>query len=104
MTILGKNATDNPALLLTKGSSTVLNSLLSVDGGVSGTFTANGATEVIVADKNIGPDSVLLFGLKTASGTVAGVFQSSVVAGTSFGVKSVALNASTYNYLIINPR
>lgn len=68
--------------------------------GKAGTFTANGATEVIVNTTAWADTSTLSIGLKTVGGTPAPVFQSSSVPGTSFGITSVALNTSVYNYTI----
>jgi hypothetical protein len=70
---------------------------------VNGTFTANGATAVVVADTNITANSVVMFGLKTVGGTPAGApFMSAVTPGTGFSVKAAAGDTSVYNYLIIN--
>lgn len=68
----------------------------------TGTFTATGATEVVISNTNIGANSVVTYGLKTAAGTIAGApYMSSVTAGTSFGVKAGASDTSVYNYTII---
>jgi hypothetical protein len=67
----------------------------------SGTFVANGATAVVVADTRVTANSVIAFGLKTVGGTPAGQpFLSAVTAGTGFSVKAVAGDTSTYNYTI----
>jgi hypothetical protein len=68
----------------------------------SGTFVANGATAVVVADTNVTANSVINFGLKTVGGTPAGApFLSAVTAGTGFSVKVAAGDTSTYNYQIV---
>ena len=70
----------------------------------TGTFTANGSTEVTVSDTNITASSTVEFGLNTAAGTIAGSpYMSSIVAGTSFGVKAGASDTSVYNYTIVTP-
>lgn len=66
-----------------------------------GTFTANGATEVVVADINVKADSIITWSLKTVGGTPAAVYESSArVVDTSFSIKSTAGNTSIYNYVI----
>lgn len=69
----------------------------------SGTFTANGSTAVTITDANITANSVVMFGLKTPNGTIAGQpYMSAVTAGTSFQVKAGASDTSAYNYVILN--
>lgn len=66
-----------------------------------GTFTANGATAVVVANTAVSANSVITFTLKTVGGTPAGApFLSAVTAGTGFSVKAVAGDTSVYNYQI----
>lgn len=79
-----------------------IGSLDALPSGQFGTFTATGATEVVVANVNVTANSVFLFGLKTAAGTILGSpYESSVTPGTSFGVKCGASDTSVYNYRII---
>lgn len=74
----------------------------SINAGGTGTFTANGASAVVVADASITANSVIVYGLKTIGGTPAGApFESAVTAGTGFSVKAVAGDTSIYNYTII---
>lgn len=69
----------------------------------SGTFTANGATEVVVPATNVTANSTIIVGLKTAGGTILGTpYMSSVTVGTSFGMKAGASDTSVYNFLIFN--
>ena len=86
-----------------KGGAWFANSSLTmIPSAVRGTFTATGATEVVVSNVNITANSVVVFGLKTAAGTIAGApYMSSVTAGTSFGVKAGASDTSVYNYAIL---
>jgi len=70
-------------------------------GNVSGTFVANGSSEVTIANSNVTSNSVIIFGLKTASGSITGApFQSSVSPGVGFGVKASSGDTSAYSYLI----
>lgn len=69
--------------------------------GASGTFTANGATAVVVANANVTATSVISYGLKTVGGTPAGhPFESAITPGTGFSVKAAAGDTSVYNYAI----
>jgi hypothetical protein len=64
-----------------------------------GTFTANGATSVVVADKSITSRSCIVFTLKTVGGTPAGSpYLFAVTPGTGFTVRAVAGDTSIYNY------
>lgn len=70
--------------------------------GTSGTFTANGATAVVVAAPKVTANSQIQMTLKTVGGTPAGApFLSAITPGTGFQVKSVAGDTSVYNYTII---
>lgn len=74
----------------------------ATNAGANGTFTANGATAVVVANTNITANSVVVYGLKTVGGTPAGApFMSAVTAGTGFSVKAAAGDTSVYSYSII---
>ena len=66
-----------------------------------GTFVANGATPVVVANPSVSANSVILFGLKTVGGTPAAPFLVTVTPGTGFSVESGASDTSTYNYIIL---
>jgi hypothetical protein len=68
----------------------------------TGTFTANGATAVVVANTAVTANSQIMITLKTVGGTPAGQpFLSAITAGTGFSVKSVAGDTSVYNYMIV---
>jgi hypothetical protein len=71
--------------------------------GSSGTFTANGATPVTVADTAVTANSLIIFTLKTVGGTV-GAYPSvkTITAGTGFTVGATASDTSVYNYRIIS--
>ena len=66
-----------------------------------GTFIANSGTHVTVANTNVTANSVIMFGLKTAGGTVAAPFVDTVTPGTGFTVNSGGSDTSTYNYVIL---
>ena len=66
-----------------------------------GTFTANSGSAVTVANTYVTANSVILFGLKTASGTPAAPFLVTVTPGTGFTVNSGGSDTSTYNYIIL---
>lgn len=85
--------------------------LLPVDNGsplntslrcLSGTFTLDGVTPVVVPVAAITADSFVLIGLNTPAGTVgaAPVVQSKI-AGASFTVLGTALDTSIYRFLIL---
>lgn len=83
-------------------TTTGLGTFGTVDIAAKGTFVATGSS-VTVADTNITANSVVLFGLKTVGGTIAGApFMLTVTPGTGFTVNAGASDTSTYNYAIIN--
>lgn len=69
---------------------------------VIGTFTANGATTVTVANAAFSPGSSVIITLKTVGGTV-GVLPHLLTAtpGTGFTVSGTASDTSVYNYSIL---
>jgi len=67
----------------------------------SGSFVANGATPVTVADARITANSNVLITLKTVGGTVGAIPAiQTITAGTGFTVAGTALDTSTYVYEI----
>ena len=67
----------------------------------TGTFTANGATAVVVADANVYAGCQIAITLLTVGGTPAGApFLSAITPGTGFSVKAVAGDTSIYQYRI----
>jgi hypothetical protein len=69
-----------------------------------GTLTLNGATEVTVNTTAVSATSRIFLTVQAPGGTPAGVaYVSSRVAGTSFGVKGIALDTSTVAWLIVEP-
>lgn len=75
----------------------------SIPGFYSGTVTLNGATPVEVDDKRVGPDSSIVFTLKTVGGTVSPNAPNvlTITPGTGFTVGGTASDTSIYTYLII---
>lgn len=71
--------------------------------GSSGTFTANGASAVTVANTAVTANSVIIITLKTVGGTV-GAYPAikTITAGTGFTVAATASDTSVYNYRIIS--
>jgi hypothetical protein len=67
-----------------------------------GTFTANGTTNVVVANSNVTADSVIVVTLKTVGGTVGAVPSvKTITPGTGFAISGTASDTSVYNYRII---
>lgn len=71
--------------------------------GTSGTFTANGATPVTVANTAVTANSLIIFTLKTVGGTVGAIPRCvTITPGTGFDVNCTASDTSVYNYRIIS--
>lgn len=71
--------------------------------GSSGTFTANGATPVTVANTAVTENSIIVFTLKTVGGTVGAIPRCvTITPGTGFNVNCTASDTSVYNYRIIS--
>lgn len=70
----------------------------------SGTVTLTGATPVTVAAANVTANSVIVFTIKTAAGTVSANAPNvlTITPGTGFTVGGTALDTSLYNYVILN--
>lgn len=66
-----------------------------------GTFTCTGGGTPTVTNSTISANSVVMFGLKTAGGTPAMPFMTTVTAGTSFVVTCGGSDTSVYNYVIL---
>lgn len=68
----------------------------------SGTFVANDATSVTVANTAVTANSQILMTLKTVGGTILGLpYIMTITPGTGFTVRAGAADTSTYNYTII---
>lgn len=76
------------------------NQIHSVGRQLGGTFTANGTTEVAIANPAVKANSRISITLKTAAGTPNNVYLFSITPGTGFSIKSAASNTSVYNYWI----
>jgi hypothetical protein len=69
-----------------------------------GTGTLNGATEVTISTTAVTASSRIFLSIQAPGGTPAGaIYVSSRIAGTSFGVKGVALDTSTFAWMIVEP-
>lgn len=67
-----------------------------------GTFVANGATPVTVADAGVTLNSIIIPSLNTVGGTVGAIPRVvTITAGTGFTINGAASDTSTYNYLRI---
>jgi hypothetical protein len=71
--------------------------------GRSGTVTLNGATPVAVANKLITANSVVVFTVKTVTGTISPSAPNvaTITPGTGFTVAGTASDLSVYNYTIL---
>lgn len=69
----------------------------------TGTFTANGASSVTVANDLVTGDSAIVITLKTVGGTVGAIPSiKTITPGTGFTVSGTASDTSVYNYTIFN--
>ncbi len=67
-----------------------------------GTFVANGATSVVVADTAVDAGSNIFISLNTVGGTVGAIPSvKTITPGVGFTVSGTASDTSTYNYLIV---
>ncbi len=70
--------------------------------GLIGTFVANGATPVTVANANVAITDAIIISLNTVGGTVgAQPHLATITAGAGFTVVATASDTSTYNYCLI---
>lgn len=71
-------------------------------GGATGTFVANGASAVTVANAAVTENSAIIVTLKTVGGTVGAIPAiQTITPGTGFTIAGTSLDTSTYNYLIL---
>lgn len=71
-------------------------------GTTAGTFTANGATSVVVTTTAASDTMIVVMSLRTVGGTPAGApYIFAKTNGTSFSVRAVAGDTSVYNWAII---
>ena len=72
--------------------------------GKCGTFVLNGATPVTVSNTSIAITDTIVCSLNTVGGTVgtSGPNVRTITAATGFTIAGVALDTSTYNYVIIS--
>ena len=71
-------------------------------GTTAGTFTANGATSVVVNTTAASDTMIVVMSLRTVGGTPAGApYVFAKTNGTSFSVRAAAGDTSVYNWAII---
>lgn len=68
-----------------------------------GTFTANGATQVVITEPTVTANSSIIITLKTVGGTVSPSvpYIDTITVGTGFTTKGTASDTSVYNYLVV---
>lgn len=66
-----------------------------------GTVTCTGGGTPTVTNSHVTANSVVMFGLKTASGTPAVPIMTTVTAGTGFSITCGGSDTSVYNYLVL---
>jgi hypothetical protein len=66
-----------------------------------GTFTANGASDVTVAEAGIARNDLISISLNTVGGTVGAIPRlTTITPGTGFTVAGTASDTSIYNYVV----
>lgn len=98
--VQGVDATGAPAATLEQTTTQAIANLSPADL-TKGSFTANGASAVTVADTAVTADSIITFTLKTVGGTV-GAYPAikTITPSTGFTVAATASDTSVYNYQI----
>lgn len=66
-----------------------------------GTFICTGGGTPSITNSRVTANTVVMFGLKTAAGTPAMPYMTTVTAGTGFTVTCGGSDTSTYNYVIL---
>ena len=94
--------TDLTGLGLPSQLANVVANLVGINTGLSGTFTCNGATNVLVTNTNIAAGDQVIITLNTVGGTVGAVPSLKTrTNGASFNVSGTAGDTSTYDYRIL---
>lgn len=76
---------------------------LTINGGSTGTFTANGTTAVSVSNTLVTANSIIIPTLKSVGGTVGALPSvKTITPSTGFTVAATASDTSVYNYVIIS--
>ena len=71
-------------------------------GSLGGTFTLNGATNVVVANANLAVGDIVVWSLRTVGGTVGThPVMKTRTNGTGFAVAGTASDTSIYDYRIL---
>lgn len=68
-----------------------------------GTFVANGATAVVVADPRVQLGTIIIPSLRVVGGTVSATLPSvkTITPGVGFTISGLASDTSTYNYVLL---
>jgi len=69
--------------------------------GRAGTYTINGTTPVVVANRFVTANSIIGRTLKTVGGTPGSSTITSITPGVGFTVTGSASDTSTHNYVVI---
>jgi hypothetical protein len=80
-----------------------VNQIASGGTANAGTFTANGATGVVVANANVTANTIVLIGINTIGGSQgAQPTVTTLTPGVSFTVVGTSGDTSKYNYKLLN--
>lgn len=102
VTVVPANSSAQYLVTYTAAATITMAGLGVTNSPVNGTFTANGATTVTVANAAFSPGSQVLITLKTVGGTVGALpHLLTATPGTGFTVSGTASDTSVYNYSIL---
>lgn len=103
VTLVPANSSAEYLVTYTAAATITMVGLGVTNSPVAGTFVANGATPVTVANAAVSPGSQISITLKTVGGTVGTSAPNvrTITPGTGFTVAGIALDTSTYNYSIL---
>lgn len=103
VTLVPANSSAEYLVTYTAAATITMVGLGVTNSPVSGTFVANGATPVTVANAAVSPGSQISVTLKTVGGTVGTSAPNvrTITPGTGFTIAGIALDTSTYNYSIL---
>lgn len=102
VTVIPANSSAQYLVTYTASATITMVGLGVTNSPVLGTFVANGATTVTVANAAMSPGSLVNITLKTVGGTVGSLpHLLTATPGTGFTVSGTASDTSTYNYAIL---
>lgn len=100
--LLGVYNVDQVPSITFQAGATINNFDPNFVASIMGTFTANGATPVTVANTNVTANSIIIPTLKTVGGTVGAIPAiKTITPGTGFTIAATAADTSVYNYVIL---